>query len=56
MYKRQIEDCECDLVDICLPNFLHYDPALLAIEKGRNIISEKPVSYTHRDVYKRQLY
>ncbi len=45
-YKDAIEDCECDLVDICLPNFLHYDPALLAIEKGRNIISEKPLATT----------
>lgn len=45
-FKVAIEDCDCDLVDICLPNFLHYEPALLAIEKGRDIISEKPLATT----------
>lgn len=45
-FKVAIEECECDLVDICLPNFLHHEPALLAIAKGRDIISEKPLATT----------
>ena len=43
-YEEAIEKVECDLVDICLPNFLHYEPAVRALEKGRNIICEKPIA------------
>ncbi len=43
-FKTAIEDCDCDLVDVCLPNFLHYEPTMLAIKKGRDIISEKPLA------------
>lgn len=43
-YEEAIEKVECDLVDICLPNFLHYDPAVRALKRGRNIICEKPIA------------
>jgi predicted dehydrogenase len=43
-YREAIEKCDCDLVDICLPNFLHYEPAMLALKKGRNVICEKPLA------------
>jgi predicted dehydrogenase len=45
-FREAIEKCDCDLVDICLPNFLHYEPAMLALKKGRNVISEKPLATT----------
>jgi len=45
-FKEAIELCDCDLVDICLPNFLHYKPAILALNKGRNVICEKPLATT----------
>lgn len=45
-YEEAIESVDCDLVDICLPNFLHYDPALRAFNKGRDIICEKPLATT----------
>jgi predicted dehydrogenase len=34
---------ECDVVDICLPNFLHYDMCLAAANAGKHIIIEKPL-------------
>ncbi|HHX30830.1 MAG TPA: Gfo/Idh/MocA family oxidoreductase [Clostridiaceae bacterium] len=45
-YSRAIEECDCDLVDICVPNFLHHDVAIKALERGRDIICEKPLTTT----------
>lgn len=46
---RAIAEVDCDLVDICLPNFMHREAALLALGRGRNIISEKPLATTVAD-------
>ena len=48
-YEEAIEKVDCDLVDLCLPNFLHHDPAMRALKKGRDIISEKPLATTVTD-------
>ena len=45
-YKVAIEKADCDLVDICLPNFLHCDAAIPALKKGRHVICEKPLATT----------
>lgn len=47
--KTAIQETDCDLVDICLPNFLHKDAALLALNAGRPIICEKPLATTVED-------
>ncbi len=44
-----LNECECDLVDICLPNFMHHDVAIKAMNKGHNIICEKPLATTVED-------
>ena len=33
-----------DILDICLPTYLHADFAVMAMEKGINVITEKPIS------------
>lgn len=43
-FREAIKNCDCDLVDICLPNFLHYEPAMLALGAGKHIICEKPIA------------
>jgi len=43
-YRRAITETDCDLVDICVPNFLHYPVAIAALERGRHIICEKPLA------------
>ena len=43
-FNAAIEQCDCDLVDICMPNFLHYPVAIAALNKGRHIICEKPLA------------
>ena len=48
-YEKAIAQVDCDLVDICLPNFLHKNVAILAFRKGRHVISEKPLATTVQD-------
>ncbi|NJD03271.1 MAG: Gfo/Idh/MocA family oxidoreductase [Ruminiclostridium sp.] len=48
-YEKAIEEVDCDLVDICMPNFLHHDVAMAAFKKGRDVISEKPLATTVED-------
>lgn len=48
-YSTAIEQCDCDLVDICMPNFLHHDVAIKALNAGRDIICEKPLATTVED-------
>ena len=37
-YDTAIANCECDLVDICMPNFLHHDVAIKAMNAGKNLL------------------
>ncbi|MBE7176784.1 MAG: Gfo/Idh/MocA family oxidoreductase [Mucilaginibacter polytrichastri] len=37
---------DCDVVDICLPNFLHHEATLKAAAAGKHIIIEKPLAVT----------
>jgi predicted dehydrogenase len=41
-----IQDSGCDVVDICLPNFLHASATLKAAAAGKHVIIEKPLSVT----------
>jgi predicted dehydrogenase len=43
-FQTAIDQCGCDVVDICLPNFLHYPVAMAALKKGRHVICEKPLA------------
>ena len=43
---RIIYDSGCDVVDICLPNFLHAEATLKAASAGKQIIIEKPLAVT----------
>lgn len=48
-YKKAIDEADCDVVDVCLPNFLHHEVAVYAFSKGRHVISEKPLATTVED-------
>ncbi len=48
-YQTALASVDCDLVDICLPNFLHHDAALAAMKAGHNLICEKPLATTVED-------
>lgn len=43
-WRKAIEDPEVEVVDNSLPNNMHLEPTLEAIEKGKHIICEKPLA------------
>jgi predicted dehydrogenase len=52
-YKLMLEkeaampaDKRIDFVSIVTPNFVHFDPAMMALDKGFNVVLEKPVTFT----------
>jgi predicted dehydrogenase len=48
-WRRLVEDPEVDVVDITTPNHLHVEPALAAIEAGKHVYCEKPMSVKLED-------
>lgn len=49
-FEELLENETLDIVDICLPTYLHASYALKAMEKGINVIVEKPISLNAEDV------
>jgi predicted dehydrogenase len=47
-----VKDKDIDVVDICLPNFLHAQIALAAMQEGKHVICEKPFATTMDDANK----
>ncbi len=52
-YKLMLEtesvrpaESRIDFVSIVTPNFLHFEPAMLALEKGFHVVVEKPITFT----------
>jgi len=43
---KLLDGCDCDVVDICLPNFMHADACIKAAGAGKHIIVEKPLALT----------
>ncbi len=40
------KDKRIDFVSIVTPNFMHFDPAIKALEHGLNVVVEKPMTFT----------
>lgn len=49
-FDEMLEKEQFDIIDICLPTYLHADFAVKAMEKGINVITEKPISLKKEDV------
>ena len=43
---KLLAECEVDIVDIGLPNYLHHDACMKAARKDKHIIIEKPLALT----------
>ena len=49
-FDEMLANEELDILDICLPTYLHADFAVKAMEKGINVITEKPISLEEEDI------
>ena len=38
---KLLAECEADIIDICLPNYLHHEACMKAARKDKHIIIEK---------------
>ncbi|WP_425271870.1 Gfo/Idh/MocA family protein [Rodentibacter myodis] len=48
-WRELVSHPNVDVVDICTPNFLHKEIALVAIANGKHVYSEKPLALTADD-------
>ncbi len=58
-YKTMLEkeaampaDERLDFVSIVTPNFVHFDPAMMALDKGFNVLIEKPICFSLEEAKK----
>lgn len=45
-WHQLVQDPEVDAVDICLPTHLHQEVAIAALQQGKHVLCEKPLSLT----------
>lgn len=51
-WRVMVADPQIDLVDITTPNAMHFDMAMAAIEAGKHVYCEKPLTVTLEDARK----
>jgi len=49
-FDEMLANEKLDILDICLPTYLHADFAVKALEQNINVICEKPISLKYEDV------
>ncbi len=49
-FDEMLEKEDIDILDICLPTYLHADYSVKAMERGINVICEKPISLNPSDI------
>lgn len=49
-FEEMLANEELDILDICLPTYLHVEFAIKALEKGIHVICEKPISLHAEDI------
>lgn len=49
-FEEMLEKEELDILDICLPSYMHADFAVKAMEHGLHVLTEKPLSLKTEDV------
>ena len=49
-FDEMLDNEEIDILDICLPTYLHAEYAIKAMERGIHVISEKPISMNADDI------
>ena len=49
-FEEMLKSEQLDILDICLPTYLHADYAVRALERGIHVLCEKPISLKEEDV------
>ena len=49
-FDEMLEKEELDILDICLPSYLHVDAAVKAMDRGIHVICEKPIAFREEEV------
>ena len=49
-FEEMLKSEQLDILDICLPTYLHADYAVRALEQGIHVLCEKPISLKKEDV------
>lgn len=49
-FEEMLKNEQLDILDICLPTYLHADYAVRAMEQGIHVLCEKPISLKKEDV------
>jgi predicted dehydrogenase len=44
-----LDDPEIDLLDVCLPSYMHKEVTLQALQRGKHVLVEKPIALTVED-------
>jgi len=50
--EKMVHDPNIDVIDICLPPFMHLDATILALENGKHVFCEKPFALKSSDCQK----
>lgn len=48
-WQQLLEEVETDVIDVCLPTFLHAEAAIAAMKRGRHVFCEKPMALNLAD-------
>ena len=48
-YEEMLQKEKPDIVDICTPTYLHAEQAIMAMESGSHVLSEKPMALSSAD-------
>ena len=51
-YKKMLDEVQPDVVHICTPHYLHAEMIIYALEKGINVMCEKPLCISKEEVQK----
>lgn len=48
-FETMMQNEEFDVLDVCLPTYMHREYAIKGMEKGKNVFCEKPIALTVED-------